>query len=106
MTDNKDAVESAIDKAKPILAKLSFGTVMGYCSAMALKKVGKALAIIVGIGFIGFQTAATTGYLAVDWTKISDDIKQKADVTGDGKIDSEDVKVSLFKVEGRGFIST
>ena len=40
---------------------------------------GKALAIVVGIGFIGFQTAVSTGYLAVDWTKISDDLKKKAE---------------------------
>ena len=67
---------------------------MGYCSAMALKKVGKALAVIFGLGFIGMQTAASTGYIAVDWTKISDDIKKKADTNADGSIDAEDVKVS------------
>lgn len=95
MTEAKDVVEGAIDKLKPVLAKLSFGAIMGYCSAMALKKVGKALAIIVGLGFIGMQTAASTGYLAVDWTKIWDDVKSKADTNADGKFDTEDVKVRL-----------
>ena len=93
MTEAKDAVETAIDKLKPIMAKLSFGAIMGYCSAMALKKVGKALAVVVGVGFIGLQTAVSTGYLAVDWTKISDDIKKSADTNADGKIDTEDMKV-------------
>ena len=94
MTEKKDVVENAIEKMKPVLAKLGFGAIMGYCSAMALKKVGKALAVVVGLGFIGMQTAASTGYIAVDWTKISDDIKGKADTNSDGKIDVEDVKVS------------
>lgn len=93
MTEKKDMVENAIEQAKPIIAKLSFGSLMGYCSALALKKVGKALAVLVGIGFIGLQTASSSGYLAVDWTKISDDIKAKADTNSDGSIDSEDVKV-------------
>ena len=98
MTEAKDAVETAIDKLKPIMAKLSFGAIMGYCSAMALKKVGKALAVVVGVGFIGLQTAVSTGYLAVDWTKISDDIKKSADTNADGKIDTEDMKVRTSRL--------
>ena len=94
MTESKDVVEGFIDKAKPIIAKLSFGAIMGYCSAMALKKVGKALAVVVGLGFIGMQTASSSGYISVDWTKISDEIKKKADSNQDGSVDSEDVKVS------------
>lgn len=94
MTEAKDVVESAIEKAKPIIAKLSFGAIMGYCSGVAMKKIGKAVAVIVGIGFIGLQTASSSGYIAVDWTKISDDFKTKADSNSDGSIDSEDVKVS------------
>eukprot|EP00977_Amphora_coffeiformis_P006756 scaffold1484_cov173-Amphora_coffeaeformis.AAC.34 len=97
MTEAKDAVESYIEKAKPILAKLSFGAIMGYCSGVALKKVGKALAIIVGIGFIGLQTASSTGYIAVDWTKIVDEVKKKADTNADGSIDGEDVKASRIR---------
>ena len=102
MTEAKDVVEGAIDKLKPVLAKLSFGAIMGYCSAMAFKKVGKALAIIVGLGFIGMQTASSTGYLAVDWTKVWDDVKSKADTNADGKIDTEDVKVRRWQT-GRHF---
>jgi len=97
MTEAKDSVEIAIEKAKPILAKLSFGAVMGYCSGVALKKVGKILAVIVGIGFIGLQTASSIGYIAVDWTTIVDDAKKKADTNADGSFDSEDVKASRIR---------
>ena len=51
MTENKedDPVETALDKVKPILAKVTFGAIMGYSSGYALKKVGKALAFVKGI---------------------------------------------------------
>ena len=48
-----DPVERALDMLKPAVQKLGFGGIMGYCSGMALKKVGKALAFAVGLGFVG-----------------------------------------------------
>ena len=68
-----DAVERALDAMKPIVTKLSLGGVMGYCSGMALKKVGKALAFVVGLGFVAVQSAAYAGYIQVNWGKIADD---------------------------------
>ena len=100
MTEKKDLVEQAIDKLKPILSNLSFGAVMGYCSGTAMKKVGKALAVVIGIGFIGLQSAASAGYIEVDWHKISGGIVAKMDVTGDGKVDTEDVKAYWKKIRG------
>jgi uncharacterized membrane protein (Fun14 family) len=80
MVENKpDPVERAIELAKPLLAQLGFGGVMGYCSGMAMKKIGKAVAFGVGVIFIGLQAAASTGYITVDWAKISDDTIKKID---------------------------
>lgn len=93
MTENKnDPVETAIEKLKPVLANVGFGAVMGYCSGYALKQVGKAMAFVIGIGFVGLQTAAATGYIQVDWSKVKDDVSKKIDSTGDGVIDAEDAK--------------
>lgn len=72
-------MEQALDKMKPVLAQLSFGSVMGYCSGMALKKVGKAVAFVVGIGFVGLQTAASMGYINVDWRKVKEDALKPLD---------------------------
>ena len=80
MVENKDPMEKAIDKMKPILAQLSFGSVMGYCSGMALKKVGKAVAFVVGIGFVGLQTAVSMGYIDVDWSKVKNDALKPLDI--------------------------
>jgi uncharacterized membrane protein (Fun14 family) len=98
MTEKKDIVEQAIEKAKPILQKLGFGTVMGYCSGIALQKVGKALAITIGIGFIGLQTVVSLGYIQVDWEKVKIDFVKRVDTTGDGKLDADDAKIYWQKL--------
>jgi FUN14 domain-containing protein 1 len=80
MVENKeDPVEAALDKLKPMLQQLSFGSFMGYCSGMALKKVGKAVAFVIGAGFVGLQGAAYCGYIDVDWIKIKDDALKPLD---------------------------
>mmetsp|Transcript_25182 Transcript_25182/g.62081 ORF Transcript_25182/g.62081 Transcript_25182/m.62081 type:complete len:89 (-) Transcript_25182:41-307(-) len=76
---NTDPVESALDKLKPIVSKISFGSVVGYCSGMALKKVGKAVAFVIGVGFIGVQSAVYSGYITVDWGKVSGDAMKPLD---------------------------
>lgn len=96
--EKKDSVEQAIEKAKPFLANLSFGAVMGYCSGTAMKKVGQALAMVIGLGFIGLQTAASTGYITIDWMKVKDDVAKKIDANNDGKLDAEDLKLYWRKI--------
>lgn len=100
MTEKKDIVEQAIDKAKPIFANLTFGAIMGYCSGNAMKKVGKALAVVIGVGFIALQSAVAAGYIEVDWNKISGGLVTKMDATGDGKINSDDAKAYWKKIRG------
>uniref|UniRef100_A0A7S0F743 EF-hand domain-containing protein n=1 Tax=Craspedostauros australis TaxID=1486917 RepID=A0A7S0F743_9STRA len=97
--DAKDAVEAAIDKVKPLIAKVSFGGVMGFCSGYAMKKVGKAVAVTIGLGFFGLQSAAYLGYIDVNWNKIVSDAVKPLDATGDGKVDAEDVKVYWKKLK-------
>ena len=80
MVENKpDPVEQAIEKLKPVLQQLSFGSVMGYCSGMAVKKIGKAIGFVIGVGFIGLQTASHFGYIDVDWGKVKDDALKPLD---------------------------
>lgn len=98
MTEKKDYVEQAIEKAKPFLQKLGFGSVMGYCSGLAMKKVGKALAVTIGVGFIALQTVVSLGYIEVDWNKLRLDFVKKVDKTGDGKLNADDAKVYWQKL--------
>ena len=74
-----DEINELIEKATPHLSKLSFGCLIGYCSGYAAKKVGKTIAVIAGMVFITVQSAAYSGYIAVDWNKIKDDAVTKVD---------------------------
>ena len=40
---------------------------------MAFRRVGKAVGVVVGLGFIGAQFAASSGYVQIDWEKVKDD---------------------------------
>jgi len=91
MSEEKDILERALDKLKPVLANLSFGAVMGYCSGSAMKKVGRSLAFVVGVGFIGLQSAVSAGYISVDWQSIKNGAILTLDVNKDGKVDSKDL---------------
>jgi uncharacterized membrane protein (Fun14 family) len=87
-----DVVAQAIEKASPIIKNITFGAVAGYCSGYAMKAVGKAMAVVLGLGFIVVQTVASEGYVVVDWEKFKLDFVKKIDTNADDKIDVEDVK--------------
>jgi len=97
--DEFDAILQAIDKAKPIVSQVTFGSIVGYCSGAAAKQIGKALAVVVGLGFMILQGAVHTGYISVDWKKVQDDAVKVIDTTGDGKITLEDFKAYWLKVK-------
>ncbi len=52
----EDPLSQIIEKAKPHISTLTFGSVVGYCSGAAAKKVGKALAVLAGVCFIAVQS--------------------------------------------------
>mmetsp|Transcript_43629 Transcript_43629/g.105796 ORF Transcript_43629/g.105796 Transcript_43629/m.105796 type:complete len:97 (+) Transcript_43629:540-830(+) len=66
---------------------------MGYCSGMAFRRVGKAMGVVIGLGFMGLQGAASLGYVAVDWSKIKDDALKPLDANADGKVDADDAQI-------------
>jgi uncharacterized membrane protein (Fun14 family) len=113
MTEKKDIVEDLIEKAKPLLSNLSFGAVMGYCSARALKTVGKALSVIIGVGFISLQTAVSAGFIEVDWEKIRVSFVKQIDSDADGQVTAGDAKaywkkfkqVMTYKIPAAGGFS-
>lgn len=99
MTKSDDPVNLFLEKAKPKLTKLTFGSVVGYCSGAAAKTVGKALAVLAGITFIAVQSAAYSGYIDVNWNKVKDDAIAKVDTDGDGELTVKDAKVYWSKVK-------
>lgn len=53
---------------------LGLGGLAGYAAGYALKQVGRIVALLVGLFFIGVQVLAYQGYLQVDWVGIQRDL--------------------------------
>jgi uncharacterized membrane protein (Fun14 family) len=81
--EQPDPMATAIAKLQPLVTQISFGSIMGFCSGYALKKAGKAAAILVGTGFVALQTAQSYGYIQLDWKKISDDAMKPLDTVSE-----------------------
>ena len=67
----------AFDKPLEILSEPGtyYGFTAGACTGFALKKVAKAAAFTFGTVFVGFQLAAQSEYVSVNWPKVETDIK-------------------------------
>ena len=98
-SDNDDPVSSLIEKYKPVLSKITLGSFLGYCSGVASKKIGKAVAAGIGLLFVAVQSAANAGYIDVDWAKVEKDVISKIDTDADGKITKVDLKKYWEKVK-------
>ena len=75
------------------------GTVFGYCSGYASKQIGKAIALMIGTGFMAVKAAAYSGYLDVKWNKVQEDVTKLVDADGDGKLTQKDVLVYWKKIK-------
>lgn len=51
-----DEISMLIEKLKPFAGKITFGTLVGYCSGAAAKKIGKLVAVLTGVAYIFIQT--------------------------------------------------
>lgn len=68
LSDNLDDVEVPdLTTVMPFIQQLGFGAVAGFIAGYALKKVGKLVAIALGILFVALQLLAWSGFISVDW---------------------------------------
>jgi FUN14 domain-containing protein 1 len=89
-----DAVAEFLERSKVAAPAVGFGGVLGYCSGMAFRKAGKVAGVVIGLGFIGVQTAASSGYLEVNWEKVKQDtFIKRLDLNKDGKVDMDDAQL-------------
>jgi len=51
----------------PYLQQISFGALAGFATGYALKKVGKAVAIVLGLLFVSLQLLAYYGVVDINW---------------------------------------
>eukprot|EP00542_Grammatophora_oceanica_P017442 CAMPEP_0194029650 /NCGR_PEP_ID=MMETSP0009_2-20130614/3325_1 /TAXON_ID=210454 /ORGANISM="Grammatophora oceanica, Strain CCMP 410" /LENGTH=189 /DNA_ID=CAMNT_0038669379 /DNA_START=66 /DNA_END=635 /DNA_ORIENTATION=+ len=91
-----DTAQGAIDSGIP--TQTSYGFVMGYCSGFAMKKVGKAAAGVLGLGFMALQTLSYSGYIQVDHSRLKKDVEGFMDLNKDGKVDAGDAELAKEKL--------
>ena len=84
-------IERLIEQYSGQINELGMSGLLGVCSGMALKKIGKNAAVIVGTVFVMFQAFQRLGYIDINMKKVTKDLSTLADVDGDGKFDEKDV---------------
>lgn len=58
----------------PFVEQLGFGAVAGFAAGFALKKVGKLVAIAVGLLFVIVQVLAYYGYVSINWGAVQSSV--------------------------------
>lgn len=64
-----------LSAALPWVQQISFGAVAGFVAGYALKKIGKLVAVIIGVIFIIIQLLAWTGFLSVNWGVVQEAVE-------------------------------
>ncbi len=85
--------------------QVTLGGAAGFCSGYAVKKVGRALAVAIGLGFIAVQVARHKGVIeSPDWGRVNERMVEALDADGDGKLTGKDAQIYLARaVEVLGF---
>ena len=83
------------DDATLFAGTVSFGSLMGFCSGYALKKIGRMGATTAGVVFLSLTAAQRADYVSVNWKKIEADTMGNLDLNNDGKVDASDVQVAI-----------
>ena len=70
-TNDEAEVDALIQAIGPLISQFALGGVLGFCAGYAIKKVGKVVAIVIGLAFILLQVLAYYKVIVIDWTPIA-----------------------------------
>ena len=56
----------------PLLTQLGVGGIAGLCVGYALMKIGRLVALVLGIAFLGLQALAYKGIIYINYTALQD----------------------------------
>lgn len=59
-----------VEVLTPLLTQLGVGGVAGLCVGYALKKIGKLVAILLGLAFLGLELLAYKGIISIDYSAL------------------------------------
>lgn len=64
-----------MSEAAPFLEQIGFGAAAGFVVGFALKKLGKLVAVAVGLLFVVLQLLAYFGYVTIEWGRIQNEVE-------------------------------
>ena len=76
---DSDNFQSILAPYAPLLQKLTFSSILGYCSAITAKRIGKSIAFAVGLGFVVCQGLVYKGFVTVDWKRVETSVAHAVD---------------------------
>lgn len=92
-----DFFSKIIDQYTPELQQVSLGSVMGFFTGVAARKISDMAAILIGLSFISLQSLQYLGYININYKQVNDAVINTMDVDGDGTITKEDFKIIYNK---------
>eukprot|EP00186_Timspurckia_oligopyrenoides_P002830 CAMPEP_0182445972 /NCGR_PEP_ID=MMETSP1172-20130603/3902_1 /TAXON_ID=708627 /ORGANISM="Timspurckia oligopyrenoides, Strain CCMP3278" /LENGTH=331 /DNA_ID=CAMNT_0024641823 /DNA_START=126 /DNA_END=1118 /DNA_ORIENTATION=- len=75
------------------IAQLSVGSLAGFTSAIALKRIGKVASFGVGFIFVILQGLSYSGFVHINWRKLERGYEHALDMDGDGQVTSKDLNL-------------
>ncbi len=60
-----------VEVLTPLLTQLGVGGVAGLCVGFALKKIGKLVAVLLGIAFLGLELLAWKGIISINYDALT-----------------------------------
>ncbi len=60
-----------VEVLTPLLTQLGVGGVAGLCVGFALKKIGKLVAVLIGIAFLGLEFLAWKGIININYDALT-----------------------------------
>ncbi|WP_084050809.1 FUN14 domain-containing protein [Deinococcus hopiensis] len=70
MSAPPDSSVSLLDALRPLLPDFSVGALLGFATGLALKKVGRAVLLALGLLFIALQLLAYFDLVTVNWPRL------------------------------------
>ena len=90
--------DQALETGVP--TQLTYGFIAGFCSGIALKKVGQLAATVLGVGFVSLQTLSYFGYIEIKHDLFKQNVENSLDLNKDGKVDKSDFQQYFDKLMG------
>lgn len=65
----------SLSEVAPFLEQIGFGAAAGFVVGFALKKIGKLVALLLGVLFVVLQLLAYFGYVTIEWGRIQGQVE-------------------------------